>query len=202
MCQVRDYGGILACLARLGHEDANYLSEMALSSDDSVRLGACKVASSNILESSCRAWCEEKLKTFFADTCVEVRKEAAHCFHALWRAPETRLTDYESLIGCFLTSPAFEDDPSYLLHALEETKHKLPEVALDICETFLTRYSDCAGDIRTALAGDEMTVGKVIFSTYAQAKSSQIRTRAMQVIDQMCLEGLYSADSKMEEFDR
>ena len=199
---VKKQGGILACLARLYHEPADSLSEAALSGDEHCRLGACEVAKSNLLQPECRAWCEAALLRLFNDGNKEVRTKAAGCFWHLWQSPDTPLSDYESLMRNFLTSPAFADEPTFLLHALEDTSRRVPEVSLDVCEIFIARCGEGARDIRTSLAADEHTVGKLVFTVYAQLQLPALQTRALNVIDQMSLEGLNSASSHLAEFER
>jgi hypothetical protein len=200
--KVREAGGTLACLARLYHVEADALSAAALKGDMHCRLGACEVANSNLLIADCRAWCETALVRLFFDESKEVRKKAAGCFWHLWQSPDTPLTDFDALIRSFLASPAFADEPTYLLHALEETQHQVPEAVLDVCEAFITRCGEEARDIRTSLAADEHTIGKLVFTAYAQLKSRAMQTRALNAIDRMNLEGLSSANTHLAEFER
>ena len=200
--KVKEAGGTAACLARLYHVEADALSAAALNGDMHCRLGACEVAKSNLLIADCRAWCDTALVQLFSDESQEVRKKAAGCFWHLWQSPETPLTDFDALIRSFLASPAFADEPTYLLHALEETKHQVPEAVLDVCEVFLARCSEEARDIRTSLAADEHTIGKLVFTSYAQLKSQAMQTRALNAIDRMNLEGLSSANTHLAEFER
>ena len=200
--KVREAGGTLACLARLHHESADFLSEIALKGDSHTRLGACEVAKSNLLYAECRRWCEQALERLFVDESQEIRRKAAGCFWHLWHSPETPLTGFSDLIHTFLASPAFVDEPTYLLHALEETKHRVPDATLDGCETFIMRCSEAARDISTSIAGDELTVGKLVFTAYAQLLTPSLQIRALNVIDQMSLEGLNSATTHLAEFER
>jgi len=199
---VRESGGLLACLARLYHKSAERFSEGALNGDEYCRLGACEVAKGNLLYADCREWCEAALIRLFNDESQGVRKKAAGCFWHLWHSPETPLTEFDTLIRGFLASPAFADEPTYLLHALEETKHKVPEAALDVCETFIARCSEDARNIRTSMAGNENTIGKLVFTSYAQLQVQQLQVRALNAIDQMNLEGLNSASTHLAEFER
>jgi hypothetical protein len=200
--KVKEAGGTAACLARLYHVEADALSAAALSGDTHCRLGACEVAKSNLLIPDCRAWCETTLAKLFFDDSPDVRKEAANCFWHLWQSPSTPLSDFDALIHGFLASPAFADEPTYLLHALEETKHQVPEAVLDVCEVFIARCSEGARDIRTSLAADEHTIGKLVFTAYAQLRSPATQMRALNVIDRMNLEGLSSANTHLAEFER
>jgi hypothetical protein len=200
--EVRKQGGMLACLARLYQESADYLAERALSGDEPCRLGACEVAKTNILHPDCRAWCEPVLLRLFRDSSTAVRTQAAGCFWQLWHSPDTPLTDYEPLIRGFLDSPAFAEEPSFLLRALEDTKRRVPEITLEVCELFTTSCAEGARDVRTALAADEPTIGKIVFSAYAQLESKHLRMRALDVIDRMSLEGFRSTTTHLTEFDR
>jgi hypothetical protein len=200
--KVREAGGTLACLGRLYHDEADDLSEAALAGDEHCRLGACQVANSNLLDPETRAWCEGALVRLFADENKEVLRKAAHCFWHLWQSPDTPISDYDSLIRSFLRSPAFPEEPTYLLYALEDNRHRLPEATLDVCEVFITRCAEAARDIRTSIAGDEMRVGKLVFAAYAQLQPQALQIRALDLIDRMSIEGLSSASTHLSEFER
>jgi hypothetical protein len=200
--EVKKQGAILACLARLYHKTADNLAEAALSGDEPCRLGACEVAKSNVLHPECRAWCEPVLLRLFRDNSKTVRTNAAGCFWHHWHSPDTPLTAFEPMIRDFLDSPAFADEPTFLLHALEDTRHRVPEITLDVCEIFTARCGAEARDIRTSLAADEHTIGKLVFTSYAQLQTPALQKRALDVIDQMSLEGFRSASSHLTEFER
>ena len=200
--KVKETGGILACLARLYHSKADTLSEAALAGDEHCRLGACEVAKSNLLQHENRTWCETALIQLFSDESKKVRQMAAGCFRELGNLPDTLLTDFETLIHRFLSSQAFVDEPTHLLYALKESRHRLPESVLDVCEIFIARCSDAARDLSTSRSVDEMTVGKLVFSAYAQLQSHATQTRALDAIDRMSIEGLNSANTHLSEFER
>lgn len=200
--EARRHGGIAACLARLYHPTETELAEKAIAGSVEARRGAAAVAEGNLLDAKHRAWCEETLIRLFSDTDEEVRDATAHCFWQLWRKPHIPLTDYSALIEAFLQSPAFTTDPSFLLHALEDTKARIPDQVLHICETFVQRCADEARDISTGIAGDEHTVGKLVFRAIAQLSNHEVQLRAVAVIDGMCLEGLDSAAKHLGDFER
>jgi hypothetical protein len=200
--KVREAGGRLACLARLHHSRFEDLSEAAITGDVATRLGAAEVARHNITHPDCRPWCEATLRRLFNDEDENVRRQAANCFWYLWQQPDVPLTDYEDLIGSFLDSRAFADDPSYLLHTLDDTRQRVPNIILDVCDRFITKCTEKARDIRTSMAADETTIGKLVFRAYAQLEALPLRTRALDLIDRMCSEGLQSAGKQLAEFER
>lgn len=200
--EVRQAGGRLACLSRLYHPKLDDLSEAAMSGDPACRLGATEVASHNLTNAECRPWCEAALIRFFNDDDGDVRRHAAGSFWHLWQEPDLPLGDYEALIRSFLDSRAFADDPTYLLHALYGTRQRVPETVLDVCDTFVAKCAEEAKDISTSKAGDETTVGKLIFRAYAQLEAHPLRQRALELIDRMCAEGLQSAGKHLTDFER
>jgi hypothetical protein len=200
--EVRRAGGTFACLARLYHASADDLAEAALGGDSVCRIGAAKVAKDNFTHPDCKVWCESKLTLLFNDCEAEVRREAAGCFWHLWQQPDLPLAQFDPLIRTFLDSPAFAEEPTFLLYALEGTRQRVPEAILDICEQFVAKCADQARDIRTSLAGDEHTVGKLVFRAYAQLESTALRKRTLNLIDRMCEEGLQSAGQHFADFER
>jgi hypothetical protein len=200
--EVNEMGGRFACLARLHHSEANDLAEAALNGNASCRMGATVVVNDNLLDPRCKEWCEQKLMILFYDKETEIRKKAAGSFWYLWNGRDVSLTQYNSLIEAFLDSPAFAEEPTYLLHALDDTRQRVPEAILDVCEEFVEKCADQARDIRTALAADEMTVGRLVFRAYAQLESKELRYRTLNLIDRMCEEGLQSAGKHFAEFER
>lgn len=200
--KVRQAGGRLACLARLYHANLDDLSEAAMAGDTACRRGATEVASQNLTHPECRPWCEAALRRLFNDENPNVRQQAAGCFWHLWQQPELPLTDYDALIRSFLDSASFNEEPTCLLHALDETRRRVPETILDVCEAFVTKCTEKARDVRTGIAADETTVGKLVFRAYAQLEALPLRGRALDLIDRMCAEGLQSAGKHLIEFER
>jgi hypothetical protein len=200
--KVRQAGARLACLARLTHKDADDLASIALNGDAASRLGMAEIAEHNVTHRDCRAWCEETLAVLFDDADAAVRQKSARCFWHLWQNPELPLADYDSVIARFLKSAAFAEDPSYLLYTLQDSRQKLPEVVLDVCEHFVERCAAQARDIRTHRAADEHTVGPLVFRAYQQLATQRPQLRALRLIDRMCEEGLDSAAKNLLEFER
>src|ERR1017187_8918363 len=184
--KARQAGARLACLARLYHPMLDDLSESALNGDPISRLGAAEIAKQNLTHPDCREWCERALGRLFNDADRKVREKAAGSFWHLWQQPELPLTDYGSLIRTFLESKAFAEQPTFLLHGLDETRQRVPDTILDVCETFIDKCTEQARDIRTAMSAGETTVGKLVFRAYAQLEAQPLRIRALDLIDRMC----------------
>ena len=135
---VSEAGARLASIAALYPENAADLVTEAMAGSSSQRLGVAQVASSNLAQAECRAWCEEHLLLLFNDDDREVRREAASCFLHLKSEP---LESYQSLITAFCDSAAFQEDSFSILHVLEDSLRRLPGITCVVCEKFLARGS-------------------------------------------------------------
>jgi hypothetical protein len=198
--ETSEAGARLASLAVLyGHTEAEKLVEEALQGSPSQRLGVAQVASSNLRYPDCRQWSERQLLPLFNDSGRKVRQEAASCFRSL---EGHSLESYENLIGQFCTSAAYQEDSFSLLHALEKSPQRLPGITHTVCEKFLDRFSDEAGDIGTHRAGDSRSLAKLILRTYHQHQRDEWASRCLDLIDRMCLEGVYDVRVSLNEYER
>jgi hypothetical protein len=192
-------GACLAAIAALGHPEAADLRDQATAGNENMRLGIARVAAGNLASPDCRQWCERQLIVMFDDESSEVRRAAAACFRQLEREP---LGTYEVLISAFCNSKAYEEDSFSILHLFENSPYRLPRLTCLICEKFLSRFGDEARDIRTSRMGDAPTVAKLVFRTYDQHQRDEWTKRSLDLIDQLCLEGIGEAQKQIAEFER
>ena len=196
---VAERGATLAGLALLHGHDAERLVQTALAKGEAQRLGIAKVASSNMKVRECRDWCERRLVELFEDEAAEVRREAASCF---WHLEGEPLEEYGDLVDRFSASTAFDDDSSSILRALEISRQRLPGMTCLVCERHLKRFSEEARDIRSARARDPYNLVELVFRTYQQHQKDEWATRTLDVIDQLCLEGLTGTAGQFDSFER
>ena len=183
----------------LHHDDAEAFVEEALRGSPSQRLGVAQVASANVGKAEHRQWSEQKLLLFFNDGDRKVRQEAASCFRRLEGQP---LESYENLISKFCDSAAYQEDSYSILHALEESSQKLPGITHTVCEKFLERFGNEAGDMRTRRAFDSRSLSKLILRTYHQHQRDEWASQCLDLIDRMCLEGVYDVRAGLDEYER
>ena len=192
--EVRQAGGRLAGIAVLLHASAMDLADYARRSDAHGRRGVAEVASANVADPEYRSWCEERLVALFNDTDADVRLGAAWCFRHL---PDDTLGTYGDLITAFCDSRAFEDSCVGLVRVLERSRGHLPGTTCEVCEKFCERLGS---DSRAG--GAEYTVAKLVFRTYQQHQHDDWTARALDLIDRLCLDGIPSAASEFEQFER
>ena len=198
--EVGESGAALACLAVLhGHGDAEQLVDEALCSGEPLRLGVAKVAADNVNVRGCRDWCEAKLAVLFDDDNAAVRRKAALCVQQLRGEP---IEEYENLVDAFTASAAFGDDSSSMLGVLKDSRQRLPGMVCVVCERFLDRFAVEARDMASSRSGDVYTLASLVFRTYQQHQADPWGSRALDLIDRLCLEGLGAADAQFESFER
>ena len=192
-------GARLSCFAVLGGQPASSLVDAAMQGSANHRVGIAQVAAANIGDSSFRAWCEPMLIELFDDEDGDVRREAASCFRTL---DDEALDDYTDLIAAFCRSRAFHTDSFDLLNALENTRMRLPGLTCLVCEQFLDQFAAESRDIPSRHAANVPTVAKLIFRTYQQHQDDEWTESALDLVDRLCVEAPYGAESEFEHFDR
>ena len=195
---LRRAGARLVCLAAFTHDDALELAAAARLGDNQQRLGVTDVAVANVANPICRQWCEGALKDLFGDSDVEIRRLAASCFRQI---PEGRVGAYGDLIEAFCGSPAYVEDSFSLLNALKKAREQLPGVVCLACESFLNYL---AAEVR-AFPGrgtNSRIVVELAFRVYQQHQNDEWTSRALDLIDRICLEEPDEAGERLESFER
>lgn len=186
-------GARLTCVASLSEDEAVALSRICLSPEagPSLRQGAAGVYAANVATAHLREECEQALLTLFHDPESTVRGEAAECFRGF---AGSDLGNFADLVTGFLDSPAFQEHHFDVLRALDETSATMPEVMCLACERFVEKVGAEGGDIRTAAAAHAEMVCRLALRVYATSHEPGLRTRALNVIDQMMKYNYYGLD--------
>lgn len=187
------------CLAAFSADIAQPDAARVRSGTEQMRLAAASVYAHNVAESAVRAECESHLKAFFNDESEEVRARAADCFHQI--APSD-LANYVDLIRFYVESRAYPSPHDDLLRQLERSSVQLPDVVLRLTERFIEVSGRDASNISTAAAGDASSVSKLIVRLYTQSTDEAVRTRCLDLIDEMERLAFYGIDEQLKEHDR
>ena len=191
--EVRQAGATLAGLAVLTRKEAEHLVDEALCGSSHHRFGLAQVAAANVADPVFRVWCEGMLPTLFNDDDGDVRREAATCFRQLEGAA---LETYVDLIRAFGESRAFHEHAYSLLRALDRSLERLPGLTCEICAKLASRPE-------TQLKGvDVRTLGRLIFRVYQQHRDDEWTSRALDLIDLLCLNGSPDVAQELEDFER
>ena len=193
-------GARLTSLAVLyNNDEAEDLVEEALDGNPSQRFGVAEIAAINIGQDVCRSWSEQQLLRLFNDSDAKVRQEAATCFRNLGNQP---FESFENLIKKFCESAAYSEDSSSILYALEESSHRLPGITHMVCEKFLERFGNEARNFATQRSADVHLVINLILRLYHQHQQDKWGPKCIDLIDQMCLEGIDDIRTNLDDYER
>ena len=187
------------CYASLTVEEATSLAKRCVSGSKWLRLGAADVYSANLRMSTHRSVCEEMLLKLFSDTESEVRRVASQCFYGF---EQQELRDFKRFIEEYIRSPAFESDNNPLFDAFEKTTADIPEVILMACERVIDLAREQMGDDAMLELGLSGSIANLIVRVYGRTNDLTLRSRCLDVIDEMSMARAYGLDTAIEEFDR
>ncbi len=163
------------------------------------RRGVAHVAAANLAIPDYRAWSAATLTALFDDDDAGVRRQAASCFR---RVQDTPLDAYSDLMEAFCKSKAYGDDPASILSTLDASRERLPGATCVVCEKFLDRFAGEAQDPRSDRHADALTVAALAFRTYQQHQDDEWTSRALNLIDRLCLERIGDARDVLERYER
>jgi hypothetical protein len=187
------------CLAAFDNEPAEQDASHVRTGSDAMRMGAAEVYSYNLGTDSVSKICATHLATLFNDTSKEVRDLAANCF---LRLDDADFQECADLVRAYVESPAFPSQHDDLLRQLDESTWQLPDVTLRLAERFLEACGKEASDVSTAAAGDAPVVAKLVIRLYNQTSDEAIRSKCLDLIDEMEQLNLYGIDAQLAANDR
>ncbi len=197
--EVRRVGGRLAAFAGLELELDHLFSEAASSPDAATRQGVATTCARILSWTSDADTAVAALKGFFIDAEEEVRKAAATV------AVELRGEDldrHQAILRSLIGSPSFEEALTQLLFTLEAATSDVATLGLECAERFLATQADEAGDVTKAAAGDARHVGELLLRTYAQARDTSMRERALDTLDKLLLVNAFGVDRLVRDAER
>lgn len=192
-------GARLLALAKLYSHPTDQHIDEALNGTSSQRHGVAKVAAKNLGQADTREWCETILIRLFSDSDSSVRACAADCFREI---SEHDISKYNDLVKNFSGSPSFKSNSSSLMRILEETKFRLPELTMNVCEDFILQISPEDTNAFSQNYVDSSSLGTLVFRVYQQYQSEPLAVRALDLIDDMIVTGLGEANRCLSEFER
>lgn len=194
---VRERGAAHAILISLQREDASFLADICLESEDeSLRLGAARIFSVNLTTLEYAERCTAALMKLFNDPSARVRGTAGD---AIWRMQGTQLGDHVALAHAFLESAAFEANVDDLVHALTNTTAAVPELILETCERTLDAFE---ANRRSPLAYQAGEAIKLVLRAYADTDDREAKNRVLNLIDRSLNLDIYGTSQLLAEHDR
>jgi hypothetical protein len=188
-----------ACLTSLVREEARWLAEVCLSGTEAHKKAAAEIFVTNLRSAHFREFCENALMQLFHDSSQEVRSQAARCF---LRFEREQLGEYVSLVEAFVDSLAFTTDPEDLIHALEKTTAKLPDITYRVCNRFLNDLSSDDAEVRDHRIFRADRVSKLLVQLYSQTKDQALQSLCLDLIDLMSQMEVYGLTEALTQYER
>jgi hypothetical protein len=113
-----------------------------------------------------------------------------------------QLGEYVSLVEAFVDSLAFTTDPEDLIHALEKTTAKLPDITYRVCNRFLEDLSSDDAEVRDHRIFRADRVSKLLVQLYSQSKDQALQSRCLDLIDLMSQMEVYGLTEALTQFER
>ena len=134
-----------------------------------------------------------ELERFFSHGVLEVRKAAADVFRKI---PSDDFPHFMDMAQAFVRSPAFKEAPYWIIQALGETSQDVTELVVEIGERLVRDQED--------LKFRSMhQIQKALKREYVNSENRpELRTRFLDLIDDMAAKNIYEADDLMRLDDR
>jgi hypothetical protein len=196
--EVVKVGARQACLSSLMIEEARYLGESCLAGTETHRISAAEIFVANLKIAQFRQFCETGLIQLFNDSNEAVHSQASRCF---FEFEGQELGNYRQLVEDFVESRAFATNHRELIHALEKTTAKLPDITCSICEKIVSiSKSNNRSDTSHIPYADK--ISKLLIRVYSQSKDEKLRSRCLDLVDSMAQTGVYGLSEALQEFER
>ncbi|MCA9051694.1 MAG: hypothetical protein KDA89_23310, partial [Planctomycetaceae bacterium] len=141
----------------------------------------------------------ERLRLFFNDESQNVRERVARVF---WNMSGERLLELETFLMEFIESPSFETDPECLLHALNESSVRLPNVICRAAERVLEFIGIEGSQVASGASMAAHSISTLVIRQYAQSTDNDLRRRCLNLIDRMERIGYFGIADEMKKLDR
>ena len=134
-----------------------------------------------------------ELERLFSHEHSAVRKAAADVF---WHMPSNDFPYFMGTAQAFVRSPAFKDTTYSIIKCLEEASHDVTELVLEAGEVIVGSWAD--GRTRSMYQ-----IQKTLKREYVNSENRpELRTRFLDLIDDMAARNVYEADDFMRMDDR
>lgn len=193
------------CKAAVIFEEVQPLAITCVEGTEEQQKAAAEVMAANVRFKGPGDFGEGMLLRLFNSEHKTVRSSTAICFNHMWDRRGDGIQEYGDLITAFMNSQAFPDGVGYLVHALEQTTTRLPDVTYEICKRFLDLVGPAAADIRTKAAGDARSVIQVLVRLYSRAleeRDTAVQTKCLNLLDQAAALGTFWLDEALAMYER
>lgn len=196
VASVRECGARNAVGIALIETSEEPLALYCCNSDDPViRGGAAQVYATNLVAARFRETCEDALHFFFNDLDSSVRLIASN---AIWRLTADEIFSHTRLCEHFISSAAFSENPSQLIHPLKSSTSRVPSLLLQACTAIFSRF----GDGRPKFPYAYRDAFSLVVRAYTDSQTRDDKERALDLIDSALSSDQYGLAQELNVHDR
>ncbi len=165
----------------------------------------CRAAAAHIFSDALgyepvRAKCREHLMNLFHDPEKSVRDETDRCFRKL---SDDHLGEETELILAFINSETFADDATQLCFALKKSTALLPDVVCAIADKLIQLHRQRHGQQGfDRFYSSGYYISELVVRLYQQTVDAKIKSRCLDIVDEMLRVEIWGADEELEKAER
>ncbi len=191
--EVRSTAARLICIAVISGVDTIDLArECVASTDPKVRAACADVFSHNLDVDNGKPWTIEALLELANDPDKDVCRAIGFGFN---RSKGINFDPLADLLTRYVKTRAFVRSAGGLIDAIVESRSVLPATIFDMVETLISRLHEPVEDDSDRLAWHIDRLSPVLTRLYHENRDGVLRKRALNIIDQFCVQGSVSHDS-------
>jgi hypothetical protein len=187
------------CLAALSVDKAMDDAESVRRGSSTMRKAATEVYAENVANDQVGQICRHLLAPFLTDADESVRAEAASAFRHVSRVPTE---EQAKLLKAFLDGKPGREALEKVVRALEDSPVQLPDLVCQLAEQCIEVFRDEAGDITKAGSMVGHDLSKIVIRLYTQSEDADVRSRCLNLIDQMELHSFMGLSDELQRLDR
>ncbi len=143
--------------------------------------------------------CSTWLAKFFQDSDSDVRAAAADCFRNL---PSNLLSNELKIISDFIDSPACIDNSHQLIHPLEESTERLPDMICRVPERLIAEHRSATPTQNFESRRWIYHLPALVARLYEQSADADIKRRCLDIIDGMLELHVSEIEKELEQVER
>lgn len=186
-------------LAELSNVGVGTDGERVRTGSAAMRKAVVGIYAHNVANEVVGVACMKRLERFLDDADDTVRLKASTAF---FKVSDEWLLRSKEFVLRFIESKAFESEPYHVLRALEESSLVMPDVICRAAERVLEFLGEEGAHVAGHGSMTAKSIATLVVRQYQQAVDTSMKTRCLDLIDQMEEAGYFGVDTELAKLER
>jgi len=187
------------CLAAFSIAESKEDAATVRTGSSIMRKAAAAVYATNVANDTVGPICRETIIQFLTDADDDVRTEAASAFRHI---AQITTDEQAKLLKAFVDGNPNRGALEEVVRALEDSPVQLPDLVCGLAERCIEVFREDAGDISKAGSMVAMDLSRIVIRLYTQTEDGSIKSRCLNLIDQMELYNFIGLSDELQRLDR